>query len=92
MKDMLSYPLYVPPGGGHAVLHSPSVILASSKENYDDERVKPAHQTVTAVRVLLNKVKFLTIWQRSQTVSDCVKRLKLICSFLLMCLFLVKGL
>lgn len=48
MKDMLSYPSYVPPGGGHAVLHGPLVILASSKEDYDDERVLPAHQTLTA--------------------------------------------
>lgn len=49
MKDMLSYPLYVPPCGGHAVLRDPSVILALSKENYDDEQVLPAHRTVTAL-------------------------------------------
>lgn len=89
MKDMLSYPSYVPPGGGHAVLHGPSVILTSSKENYDDEGVLPAHQLLL---LCSGTVKILTIWQRLQTVSDCVKRLKLFCSFLLMCLFLVKGL
>lgn len=42
MKDMLSCPSCVPPGGGHATLRGSSVFPASS----DDEQAAPAHQTM----------------------------------------------
>lgn len=73
MKDMLSCPPCVPPGGGQAALCGSSEFPASSKEDCDDERASPAQQTVIAeVPSLQNEVQvhicqsLMTIWQRAE--------------------------